>query len=99
MKYVVGTHLKRIAEALLMSTHNMCSPAEIRKYQYILHVLWVLLRKRCFSYFSKKICCGYSLEAPQRGASNEYHNIFFRAEISKHSHTFFTETKKRLIWS
>ena len=27
---------------------------------------------------SRHICCGYSLEAPQRGASNEYHNICFR---------------------
>ena len=29
--YVVGTHLKRLAEALLMSTHNMCFRGEIRK--------------------------------------------------------------------
>ena len=26
----------------------------------------------CFSYFSKKTCCGYSLESPRRGSSNEY---------------------------
>ena len=25
-----------------------------------------------FSYFSKKTCCGYSLEAPPQKASNEY---------------------------
>ena len=27
--------------------------------------------------FKENVCCGYSLEAPHRGASNEYHNIFF----------------------
>ena len=27
--------------------------------------------------------CGYSLEAPRRSASNEYHNIFFRGVIRK----------------
>ena len=31
----------------------------------------------------KKKCCGYSLEAPRRGASNEYHNICFRRELRK----------------
>ena len=30
-----------------------------------------------FSYFLKKTCCGYSLEVPHRGTSNEStHNIF-----------------------
>ena len=29
--YVVGTHLKRLVEALLMSTHNICFHGEIRK--------------------------------------------------------------------
>ena len=32
--YVVGTHLKCLNEALLMSTHNICFRGEIRKYQY-----------------------------------------------------------------
>ena len=27
---------------------------------------------RYFSYFSMKRCCGYSLEAPRIGTSNEY---------------------------
>ena len=30
-----------------------------------------------FSYFSTKTCCGYSLEAPLRGASNEYPQQMF----------------------
>ena len=39
---------------------------------------------RYFSYFSKKnICCGYSLEGPHWGPSNEYHNICFHGEIRK----------------
>ena len=29
--YVVGTHLKHLAEALLMSTHNICFRGLIRK--------------------------------------------------------------------
>ena len=29
-----------------------------------------------FLFHSENICCGYSLEAPQRGASNEYPHIF-----------------------
>ena len=29
--YIVGTHKKRLAEALLMSTHNICFYEEIRK--------------------------------------------------------------------
>ena len=33
--------------------------------------------------FHKNICCGYSLEAPRRGASNEYHNLYFYGEIRK----------------
>ena len=34
-------------------------------------------------FFHKNICCGYSLEMPRRGASNEYHNICFLGEIRK----------------
>ena len=29
-----------------------------------------------FLYLHRNRCCGYSLEAPRRGASNEYHNMF-----------------------
>ena len=43
----------------------------------------------------ENICCGYSLEAPHRGASNEYHNICFRGEIRKISAFFWW--KKCLI--
>ena len=36
-----------------------------------------------FLFLDKNIGCGYSLEAPRRGTSNEYHNICFRQEIRK----------------
>ena len=36
-------------------------------------IRWVLLKSRDnFAYFSIKTCCGYSLELPRRGDSNEY---------------------------
>ena len=31
----------------------------------------------------QKTCCGYSLEAPHQGTSNEYHNICFCGEMRK----------------
>ena len=40
-----------------------------------------------FSYFSMKTCCGYSLEAPLQGASNEYPQ-----------HMFSLRNKKNIIW-
>ena len=30
-----------------------------------------------FLFFYETICCGYPLEVPLQGTSNEYHNIFF----------------------
>ena len=36
-----------------------------------------------FLFLQENICCGYSLEAPRRGASNEYHDICFRGKIRK----------------
>ena len=37
--YLVGTHEKRLAKALLMSTHNICFHEEIRKKTLI----WILI--------------------------------------------------------
>ena len=34
-----------------------------------------------FLFLYENICCGYSLEVPQRGATNEYHNICICREI------------------
>ena len=36
-----------------------------------------------FLFPHENICCGYSLEVPQGGISNEYLNICFRGEIRK----------------
>ena len=36
-----------------------------------------------FLFFNKNICCGYSLEAPQRGASYEYPQHMFSWSIKK----------------
>ena len=36
-----------------------------------------------FSYFSTKTCCGYSLEAPRRGASNDYPQHMFSSRNKK----------------
>ena len=44
----------------------------------------------------ENICCGYSLEAPQWGTSNEYHNICFHGEISKIS-TFWLKKAHYLV--
>ena len=38
-----------------------------------------------FRISSQNIDCGYSLEPPRRGGSNEYHNLCFWAEIRKNS--------------
>ena len=36
-----------------------------------------------FHISAQNIDCGYSLEPPRRGGSNEYDNLYFRAEIRK----------------
>ena len=40
-----------------------------------------------FHISAQNIDCGYSLESPRRGGSNEYHNICFWAEIRKIMYT------------
>ena len=40
-----------------------------------------------------KICCGYSFEVHQRGASNEYHNMFCFEEQGKYQ--YFSDEKKK----
>ena len=36
-----------------------------------------------FLFLHENICCGYSLEVPHRGTSNENHNITLHGEIRK----------------
>ena len=40
-----------------------------------------------FLFLNKNICCGYSLEAPRRGASNEYPQ-----------HMYLLRNKKNIMW-
>ena len=42
-----------------------------------------------FLFFHKNKCCRYSLEAPREGASNEYHNVYFREEIRRNVNMIF----------
>ena len=46
---------------------------------HIIHVFFLFLHEN--------ICCGYSLEVPHQGTSNEYHNIYqyFHEKIKKMS--------------
>ena len=47
-------------------------------------------------YFSITTCCGYSLEGPHLGSSDQYHSICFCREIKI---TVFFHWKKRPIWN
>ena len=47
-----------------------------------------------FLFLLGNICCGYLLEVPQRGASNEYHKICLCGEIKKYQ--FFSVEKNIL---
>ena len=40
-----------------------------------------------FLIFAPNIDCGYVLEPPRRGGSNEYHNLCFGAKIRKNRYT------------
>ena len=46
------------------------------------------IRKTFFSFLYENIYCGYSLEAPQRGALSECHSIRFCEEIREISTIF-----------
>ena len=46
-------------------------------------VLFQLKSINSFLFLHENICCGYSLEAPCRGASNEYPQYMFCGEIRK----------------
>ena len=42
-----------------------------------------------FLFLNKNICCGYSLEAPRRGASNEYPQNMFLLRNKRTKDTFW----------
>ena len=68
--YDVGYSIEGPQWVLLMSTHNMCFSGEIRKISTFL-----VEKKSTLSV--AMIYCGYSLEGPHQGASNEYLNCMF----------------------
>ena len=52
-----------------------------------------------FLFLQENICCGYSLEAPRWGASNEYQqHIFSWRNKKKYQYLFCWNKKNRLIW-
>ena len=44
-----------------------------------------------FLFLLKNIDCGYSLEPPRRGGSNEYHNLCFEQKYEKYQN-FYLKT-------
>ena len=61
--YVVGTHLKDLLEALLMSTHNICFCGEIRKVSFcVLLLLGTILDIYCM-YFQMANMMGHLKES------------------------------------
>ena len=48
-----------------------------------------------FLYLHKNICCGYSLEAPHRGTSNEYPQHMFSWRNKKNITTFCLKKKNK----
>ena len=43
-----------------------------------------VLRQLLFLFLLKNIDCGYSLELPRRGGSNEYHNLWFEQKYEEY---------------
>ena len=60
---------------------NLCSIATGKA------VFFIRKMQISFSFLHKNICCGYSLEAPQQGASNEYPQ-----------HMFSWRNRKNIMW-
>ena len=50
-------------------------------------------RKLFFLFLHENVCCGYSLEVPRRGASNEYPQHMFSCRIKKNINTFWLKKK------
>ena len=75
-----------------MYPQNMFS---LRKHAYTKHCKFyrgkyeTVKMKNCdiFLIFAQNIDCGYSLELPRQGSSNEYHNLCFELEIRKIMYT------------
>ena len=57
-------------------------------FKILVRTLYMYTRGIFFLFLYENICCGYTLEAPQQGAFNEYHNICFCGEIRKNINIF-----------
>ena len=71
-----ATHWNCLDEAIIVSYHNI---APDKRGIYILF----------FLFRHENICCGYSLEVPQNGTSNEYPQHMFSCR-NKKKHQFFS---------
>ena len=88
---VVSIQLNRLIEAVLKGTLNtpICSrspkryPLREQAYSYILKILlpknesFQMKNSKIFHISAQNIDCGYSLEPPRRGGSNEYPQSMF----------------------
>ena len=57
------------------------------------------IHKILLIFLHENICCGYSLEVPQRGTSNEYPQHMFSWRNMKIISIFLVEKTKHLFWS
>ena len=77
-----------------------CLKLRTRAEEMVVHAIDKVFLSRTellyFSYFStKNVCCGYSLDVPQRRASNEHQEQHFGREIRK----IFTDNMSYLdLW-
>ena len=61
------------ADGIEERLNNIETHLKVKGKTFMLQITYFSTEKSWyFSYFSTKTCCGYSLEVPQRGTSNEY---------------------------
>ena len=76
-----------------MSTHNIWSRKHFSDEKSALSVAM-----KWFSYFSVKTYCGYSLEAPRWGASNEYPQHVFIEKYENYQYMYYLVEKKKAFY-
>ena len=78
-----------------MSVNNVCFHGKIKKLTQLqiregIHIIF-------FLFLDENICCGYSLEVPQRGTSNEYPQHMFSSRNKKDISIFWMEKAPHLL--
>ena len=69
---------------LYIHKHYENTPIQMyRKFHIQKLKIFRLKNSDIFYISAENIACGYTLEPPRRGGSNEYHNVCFLAEIRK----------------